>query len=426
MPVWSQSAQECVDGEPARGNARLSRAVWDQQDHMQDIEVGYAAMAADPAPKLRLACDHCRGFAPVWRLAHPSTLRIASQARTHSMGYGCLVTLCGGRAAATRHGEPGVAAPDAAGGVAVYGAAIMFGGPRLSFRGICRWKVSRAKPPAATYIRPARLRSMGKRPDAGWAASMPGMSERARASTSALQRALQSNPDTVMAYVTGSQARGTATAQSDLDIYHVVSGDRWQWRHYGIVRDAVGDRMGVDVIVDSVETAVRNVNLYGIFGYWAVREGVLVHENQKNADWRRMRDSIRDVVHLPDCAQLWLDIAGQHMDAGDAYVRDGRPYNSSPCMSYAISVGASLRAALTHDNIRFGFTKRLADMADMLRDRSVTCGHDLSAADDRWGLYARKSGRVKLTAEDARNAGRMAKSIYHAAREYVGHVRRSV
>lgn len=35
--VRSQSAQECVDGEPARENARLSRAVWDPQGHIRYI-----------------------------------------------------------------------------------------------------------------------------------------------------------------------------------------------------------------------------------------------------------------------------------------------------------------------------------------------------------------------------------------------------
>ena len=278
-------------------------------------------------------------------------------------------------------------------------------------------------------MQPARMgvTHMSKQqPDTGQPAHMyPGMSAPARASISALQRALSSNPDTIQAYVTGSQADGTATETSDLDIYHVVRGNKWLQRHYDIIRHAVADRMKVDVVVDSLETVGRHASLYGSYEYWAAHNGILVYEDRSNNDdWLKVRDAITDDVHLPDCAGRWLEFAKRHMDASESYVRDGGRGNSLPCVIYAKSISASLMAALTHDNIPFRFTRRLADLAGMLRDRSITRGHRIDMA-DWWRKHAWEAGADRFTTKDRQDAARMADSIYYAANKYVKHGRRN-
>ena len=262
---------------------------------------------------------------------------------------------------------------------------------------------------------------MIKQPDTGQAERMSGMSGRARASVSALQGALPSNPDTIQVYVAGSQADGTATETSDLDIYHIVSGDKWAQKHRDIIRDAVGGRMKVDIVVDSPETVAGHVCLYGSFEYQAAHGGILIYENRENGGWRAVRDAVAADVCLQDCVERWLEFARQHLDIGNSDMREHGRDIPWPCLMYAMSVRASLAAALTHDNVRFRFTRRLADMAHMLRDRSMIHGHRLNMMDG-WGPSASHVRRTRPTADDAKNAARMADAIYNAARAYTARV----
>ena len=247
--------------------------------------------------------------------------------------------------------------------------------------------------------------------------SLVGMDGRARKAVEALREALPSNPDTVVMYVAGSQARGTATERSDLDIYHVVRGSKRLQKHYDVVRNAAGVHIKqVDVVVDTLETFDRNANLYGSFEYRAVRDGVLVYEDKSGDGRLTVRNMIVD-VHLPDCTAQWLKFAKQHIDTGESYVRRGGRTHSLPCIMCAKSINASLMAALTHDNIRFKSTGRLADMAALLRDRSIIHGHDMDMA-DRWKRVW--IDNTRLTLEDQKEAMRMAGSIHLAVKEYAG------
>ena len=259
---------------------------------------------------------------------------------------------------------------------------------------------------------------MGKQaimPVAGPAAGVHGMGERARASISALQTALPSNPDTIQAYVAGSQADGTATETSDLDIYYIVSGDRWAQKHRDTIRNAVGGRMKVDVIVDSPETAAKNTRLYGSFEYYATHGGILIYENKENSGWRAVSDAVASDIHLPDCAVQWLEFAGRYLDMGNSDACENGSDVSWPCLMYAMSVRASLAAALTHDNTPFRFTKRLADMTGILRDRSIIHGQQLSVMDG-WGSSEASVMRTQPTAGDMENAACIAADVYDAVR----------
>ena len=206
------------------------------------------------------------------------------------------------------------------------------------------------------------------------ALGMRGMTSRAQKAVEELRAALPSNPSTVAAYVTGSQVIGTATEHSDLDIYHIVRGAKWDLRHWDVINGAVGNIMDVDVIVDSVESLDRSVNVYGTFEYWAVREGVVIYYDDGSADWRTVLDTVADNVCLPDCAPKWLDFAEWCKNEGDTYIRKGGLGNTFPCIIYRRSVSASIMAALTYDDVRFPHMKRLADLAGTLRDRSILCG----------------------------------------------------
>lgn len=257
-------------------------------------------------------------------------------------------------------------------------------------------------------------------------AHVHGMNECARASIEALRRTLPLHPDTIMVFATGSQADGRETAQSDLDLYHIVEGNKWLQKHYDVIKQAVaGHIKKVDVVVDSPESVGKYANLYGSFEYRAVHDGILIYENKKNGDWRRVHDVITDNIRLPDCAPRWMELARQHMDTGESYVRGGGCGNWFPCMMYAKSIGASLMAALTYENTRFRFIRRLDDMADLLHDRSITCGYRVGMADS-WRQSTRGTAPApRLTADDVQDAARMTGSIYHAVREYTKHGRRS-
>ena len=49
--------------------------------------------------------------------------------------------------------------------------------------------------------------------------------------------------------------------RSDLDIYHIMRGNKWSFVHWDIIRDAVGDIIDVYVLVDSVKSLVKYVNM---------------------------------------------------------------------------------------------------------------------------------------------------------------------
>ena len=242
------------------------------------------------------------------------------------------------------------------------------------------------------------------------------MSEPVRAAIRDMQKTLSRRQDTVMAFVTGSQADGTATPQSDLDIYHVVNGGWWGRR-----RDAAGTTAAgitVDVMVDLAEHACKNASLYGSYECRAMRAGILIWENQNAEGWRAVRDAMDHDLYLPDCTERWLEIARSDIDACE--LGDGAAGASASCMVYAKSIQASLMAALTHDGVRFGFTRRLADMACMLRDPSIMRMRELDMA-DTW-LRAGLSG--KLAAKDQDEAARMARSIYGVVDKYTDGRRR--
>ena len=241
------------------------------------------------------------------------------------------------------------------------------------------------------------------------------MSERAQKAVELMLEALPHNPATVAAYVTGSQARGTATEWSDLDIYHVVRGNKYDFAHWDVIKDAVGNTVDIDIIVDSVETLGKAVNMYGSFEYWAMREGFVVYDDG-SADWRAVNGMVRDDIYLPDCAPKWLAFAKTCLDEGDDHRRSGLRYSSFECIVYRRSIVSCIMAALTHDSVRFPHVKRLADFAKMLHDDSMVRGHDLDLVDG-WVPSALDINTVP--AAKVRAGAHIARSIYGAAKRYL-------
>lgn len=246
--------------------------------------------------------------------------------------------------------------------------------------------------------------------------TIDSMDYRVQKAVNAIREALRLNSDTVAAYVAGSHARGAATKHSDLDVYHVVRGEKWNGANWSIIWESVGD-MNVDVVVDSMESIGRTVNVYGSFEYQAARDGIILYSDG-SADWYKILSMIKYDVCLPECAPKWFNLAKQFKDAGDHGLRTGRRLdNMGICMYYRRSAYASIMAMLTHDDIKFEYTKRLTDLAGILRDGSVISGHELSVFDDWVPSFTRSHKSVPVG--ELLAAARVAQSIYDAADEYI-------
>ena len=204
---------------------------------------------------------------------------------------------------------------------------------------------------------------------------------------------------------------GLLDPRDDLDIYRVMSGN-------GICRREIAtpnsdDIITVDTMLDGVRNACKNADMYGSYECFAMRDGILAYENQDVDGWRALRGALDKQMRLPDCSARWLDIAKSHIDACGPNM--GAPAKSLDCMMYAMSIRASLAAALTYDDIRFKHTKHLTGMVCMMRDASLIDAGMLDGSEH----WARPDMAGKHGAADVRRAERAAKSAYTSIHTYV-------
>ena len=96
-----------------------------------------------------------------------------------------------------------------------------------------------------------------------------------------LTRFLSSRPDILVAYLFGSQARGTQSPMSDIDIGLLVDKDRTDDSGYGYRAGVTTDIMSV-VKTDAVDVVLLN-DAPPLLAHRAVRDGIVLHSKDEAA-----------------------------------------------------------------------------------------------------------------------------------------------
>ena len=243
------------------------------------------------------------------------------------------------------------------------------------------------------------------------------MDEPARTAVRAIQNHMHhSSQNTIAVYATGSHAFGSSTKHSDLDIYHIVSGDRWSAKNRGRIVAAVGGVMDVDVIVGIPDTIENTVRIYGIYEYWATQNGICIYENRDTDGWLRVHDAITRPICLPDCTGPWMNHARIRLEEGEKTIQNGSGL-LYVMPDLLVSIDASIKAALTHDDIRFPHVRRTSDTSEFLKDKSILCGYDIGVI-DRWRM-SKTDHKRRYRSDDVLGACQMARDIFDAVEEYV-------
>ena len=237
------------------------------------------------------------------------------------------------------------------------------------------------------------------------------MNEKVRAALTEILNTMP-QPDTVMMFATGSYAAGTASGNSDLDIYHIKRDSTWE-KYFDTIKTSSGD-MVIDVSVNSVEHAKDSVKLYGDFAHSATHDGILLFENRKVKGWRTMHDSISGKIRPADSTRHWLFAAEQCFKLGDSYRND----HKEACIMYGRSLYASLAACLTHNDIGFKFTKQFEVLVELLPDKSIVQNHDIKLMNKLKQI--KPYNKIEITADDKDNAARMSKSVFQAVKTKIG------
>ena len=200
-----------------------------------------------------------------------------------------------------------------------------------------------------------------------------------------LQRVLDNlSSNTVMVFLTGSQACGTATPESDIDLYLVVRGDKWERQHLApsMTPDKLGLNMKVDVTVNTIQEACKRIRKYGCFHYWAVRNGILLYD-----DGSRESETIHDIIHqevsVPESAALWLENANNLITT---ITTRNTKYGDVECEMVDLrvctqAIQACLSVALLRAGIMFGQRRTTMQLAALLPDDTLVYGIDLERAD---------------------------------------------
>lgn len=232
----------------------------------------------------------------------------------------------------------------------------------------------------------------------------------AMVSINGIVEAARNTAGTVMVVVFGSQARGTATARSDLDVLYVA-----QNRHvelYDLFEKAIRRPQGIEkhsLFGHTAHSIKKKMNIYGTMEYWAMREGAIIYLDDKRAGsvLRRLVDYEDDASLLSACAGEWLKIAERYYSDGATYEKKYRRDDDFTCHMMYLSISSMIKSMLVLDGIRFPFTRTLKPLYDLLPDKSMivdACSLDLIST---W-----QEGPVHKNHQETVQALRLTQNIY--------------
>ena len=200
-----------------------------------------------------------------------------------------------------------------------------------------------------------------------------------------LQQVLDNlSSNTVMVFLTGSQAYGTATPESDIDLYLVVRGDKLERQHLApsMTPEKLGLNMKVDVTVNTIQEASKCIRKYGCFHYWAAHNGILLY-NDASRESETIHDIIRQEVSVPESAALWQESADNLITTittlNTKYGDIEREMVDLRVCAQAIQ--ACLSVALLRAGVMFGQRRTTVQLASLLSDDTLVRGIDLERVD---------------------------------------------
>ena len=236
-----------------------------------------------------------------------------------------------------------------------------------------------------------------------------------------IQRVLDkiSKEKTVIMFLTGSQAWGTATQTSDIDIYHIVRGDRWDEQHIApfITPAKLGLNMVVDATVNDIQTACKRIKRYGGFHYWAAHNGIIIYDDN-SAQSKKIHGIINSPLDTSESAALWLESADEMVNTVNrintkyVYFKPDT-LNLRDC---ARAIQACLCAALLRDNILFGRKVSIYDLASLFPNKELVRGIDLQMVDG-WLLRKREDGVTYCNNGEYAAAVDIVNTIYERLKE---------
>ena len=244
---------------------------------------------------------------------------------------------------------------------------------------------------------------------------------KAKVSINAVAMEARKTPDVVMVVVFGSQARGTATPHSDLDVLYVKRNRRAKL--YDLFEKAIRRPQGIDryTLFDHTAHSIKKkMNVYGTMEYWAMREGVIVYQSrQAGPILKRLANYDHD--SLSACTREWFRTAEKYYADGVSYEEKYRRDDDFTCHMMYLSVTSLIKSVLVHNEIRFPFSRTLKPLYDLLPDKSTitnTCSLDLISS---W-----QEGPVHKSHHEAMQAARLAQKIYSDTEKSLRNVGRTV
>lgn len=230
-----------------------------------------------------------------------------------------------------------------------------------------------------------------------------------------LQRVVDNlSKNTAMVFLTGSQALGTTTPESDIDLYLIVRGDKWERQHLAphMTPEKLGLDMKVDVTVNTMQEACKHVKKYGCFHYWAARNGILIYDDG-SVESKTIHDIIRQEVSVLESVALWSENADNLIKSVTSLNIKDAKHAKMDLRLCAQTIQACLSVALLRAGIMFGQKRTTVQLAALLPDDTLVHGIDLERVD---GWFSRTSTIADCDSEYAVGV-QMMNTIHERLRE---------